>query len=108
MSSVVVSPPESVTVRRKVYVPAMRVEMTVVGEVGVLMVNVAGPAIFVHAYVTDPSASLPEPAIVTLDVGSVMDWSGPAFALGAVFPPHDALHSYVLRISQPGWSSVQR
>ena len=51
---------------------------------GLVIVPAAGPAIFVQAYaVMVPSGSIPLPKRFAVVVGSAIDWSAPAFAVGA-------------------------
>lgn len=75
----------SVTVRRKIYVPAIKLE-----NVGMIVVPLAiegteGPLVFVHAReLIEPSESLSlAPEMTTELVGSVIGRSMPAFAVGA-------------------------
>src|SRR6187399_2890095 len=59
----------------------------VVAEFGLVIVPAVGPAILVHRYaVILPSASVPLPESVTVFVGSVIVWFGPAIAVGGIFP----------------------
>jgi hypothetical protein len=84
-SSNAVAPELSVTVNRKIEVVAVvRPVIEVVAEDGDAMVPC--PLIFVHAYDEMlPSVSEPDPASDTVVVGSVINLSAPAFAVGGLF-----------------------
>ena len=87
ISSVVVSPRLSVTVRRKVYVPAMVILLKVgVRVVLLVMEAITGPPALVQTVeATDPPGSVAEaPLIVMEEVGRVILRSVPAFEVGAV------------------------
>jgi hypothetical protein len=62
-----------------------RLVIVVVYEEGVVMVPPVGPETLLQVFVEiDPSESLAEPAIVTEEVGRVMDWLGPALTVGGM------------------------
>ncbi len=84
-SSVAVAPPLSVTVRRNTYEPAAR-PVTFVDAEEADAIVADPPDTLVHAYeAMVPSESVPEPVRDTEEVGSVIDWSVPAFAEGVLF-----------------------
>src|SRR5688500_9453357 len=79
-SSSEVAPLLSVTVSLKLYSPAAGTVIVAVGRF-VSIIPAVGPPYCVQLYSTmDPSLSVPEPFKLTVLVGSVIVWSGPALA----------------------------
>src|SRR5258706_2169985 len=84
MSSVAIAAP-SLAVSRNPYVPPVENDAVVFVTLALPNVTVPGPLSFDHVAVNVPlgnPSSPTEPASVTEFVGSVIVWSGPAFAVG--------------------------